>query len=143
MNSEESTKNSMSGTMPTKVTKARSQVKTLAPEEICAIIEACAKNGVATLKFGDLEIQRGPPATRSENPEAPASLAPTAHSNIPVAEMTDQQHEQQNANNLVSEELATREAQIAELLVTDPVAAEKLILEGELEDADNESGPVE
>lgn len=130
--------------MPTKVTKDRSQAKTLAPGEICAIIEACAKNGVALLKFGNLEIQRGPTAQLSENSEAPASLAPPAPlQNIPVAEMTDKQHTEQNEKALLQEEFNTREEQIAELLITDPLAAEKLIALGDLEDADNESGAVE
>lgn len=130
--------------MPTTGTKNRSQSKTLAPEEICAIIDACAKNGVATLKFGDLEIQRGPTAQLSENPEPPGSIAPTAHPlNVPVAEMTEKQHAEQNERALLENENALREEQIAELLITDPLAAEKLIAMGELQDVDDEPGAVE
>lgn len=127
--------------MPMTAIKGRSQVKPLAPDQICAIIEACAKHGVTSLKLGDFEMQLGPQTQLGAT--TPVVDKPSTASQPPVAEMTAQDHEQQDAKALEQNEIDIREQQIAELLVNDPLAAEKLMMTGELQDADNESGDFE
>lgn len=113
----------------------------LAPDQIVGIIKACAEHGVHSIKFGNFEMQIGPKANLGattvvvEPPSTPEKSS--------VAEMTAKQHAEQNAKSIEEIEISMREQQIAELLVTDPLAAERLIESGELHDVDDESGDDE
>lgn len=123
-------------------TKVGSQQKSLDPDQIARIIEASALHGVTLLKFGDLEIWFGPHVKPGTTPAHPSAEVPNVETPIhtPVAEMTEKQHDDANAKAIEQNEIDLREQQIAELLITDPEEAEKLIRQGELQDADDESG---
>jgi hypothetical protein len=100
---------------------------------VCAIIESSAKNGVRLLKLADLHIEFGP---------APFSLgSPYPITPTPAAAVAEPNHERISQEGLEAEELRTREDQIAELLLTDPLAAEEMMRLGELqEDAPKSEG---
>lgn len=63
-------------------------------------------------------------------PESPFRLPPAATA------LADSNHAEQQREALELEELRTREAQIEELLITDPLRAEEMIREGDLEELD-------
>lgn len=98
--------------------------------EICKIIESCAKKGVLELKYGPLHLKFAGKTQEStaRGPKIPTESAPE---NIIQA----QNKEQEEA--LFREELKTRDEQIAELIVTDPLLAEELMAEGELEESND------
>lgn len=101
----------------------------LSGEEVCKIIETCAKNKVYSLKCGPLELSFSPAKELS----APGPTIPASN---PEKIIQEQQEEQKKA--IEEEELDTREDQIADLLLTDPAKAEELMEQGELEPADEE-----
>lgn len=119
-----------------------SQTKSLDSAAVCLIIEACAKYGVTTLKFSNLEFTRAPHGPQDQVSPGPNDTAlPLA----PVAAMTEAKP---NDKPIPSEpweqtELEFREEQIAELQLTDPLRAEELIERGELTDADELGGDEE
>lgn len=101
-------------------------------EDLCKILESCAKSGVTVLKFGQLEVSFLP------HPTIPGDAAPT-----PAAVVTGKPTQTQiKAENLSIEEqaLALREMQIAELRFTDPLLAEELMEDGELVAGDSTDG---
>src|SRR5574343_337877 len=100
--------------------------KALSSEDVCRIIEASAKHGVRLLKLADLHIELGP--------TAPSPYAPLLETPTPAAAVAEPDHERISKEGLAAEELQTREDQIAELILTDPLAAEEMIRLGELED---------
>lgn len=112
---------------------------------ICTIIKACDEHKVSTLKFGDLEISFGPKAENQpiqgevKSPPAPV----LTYYQKPEAEISEAQHKLNNEEGLRQAELELREQQIEELLITDPRRAEELLENGDLEDADDESGDDE
>lgn len=111
--------------------------KRLDSAEVCVIIEACAKHGVVELKFHDLELKFG------KQTEQGTGLPLNPGDNValpPVAVMTEKDHEKNTESVLEEEEISLRENQIAELQIDDPVAAEELIMNGELEDVDDKRG---
>ncbi len=118
---------STSGTMPT--------VKNgLSSQEVCAIITSCATNNVSVLKFGELYLRFGP--TAEEQPKSES-----AHPKTPDTAISEQQHEKQNEQTLEYESELTREEQLANALVENPLLHEELLRNGELEDdADDEPG---
>lgn len=94
-------------------------------EEVCKIIEVAAKRGVAELKFGVLELKFGPALSK---PTAPGPTIPAFRSENVLQE---QQIEHEKA--ILSEEIRTREEQVAELMISDPLAAEEMMLQEEVE----------
>lgn len=99
----------------------------LSSEAICVIIESCAKHGVAELKFQDLHVKFGKSAIQELGPQ---------NSNSPEAEISEEQHEEQTAHAIEKDEVDLREEQLEELFLTDPMAAEEMLRNGEFEDAD-------
>jgi hypothetical protein len=107
--------------------------KGLASEDICLIIESCSNHGVSTLKFGDFELSFGPKAQ---------ALPPGEDGNIdssipPVTEITDDQRTKLAKDALEQDELDLRERQFAELTITDPLAAERMLIDEEVENDSN------
>lgn len=103
-------------------------------EEVCRIIDASARAGVRVLKFGGLYLQMGEPkAVRESLPDSPPLAA---HTPTPATEIAELNHVSQSQDALELDELQEREDQIAELLLTDPLRAEELIRDGELEEDD-------
>lgn len=104
-------------------------------DAVCKILEACAKNCVASVKMPGFEasFMPHPPfayATQGAGPTIPP---------LP-AEETIRAQEKAEAASLESQELAAKEDRIAELLLTDPLAAEELLMEGALTPDEDANG---
>lgn len=102
--------------------------------DICTIIEACAEYQVTKLKFGDLYLELGR--------HTPRATVPT-QSFSPGTAIPEINHDQINQDSIETDEVRLREAEIAELMLTDPRKAEEMIENGELEDDTDESGEDE
>jgi hypothetical protein len=109
----------------------------LTPAQVCAIIKACRDAQVTELQLGDLYVRFGPQAKPGDQMEAPAAIpanvaqaAPTPQKK-PGPESPEAHEEATKA--LVQEELNFREEQLALMWIEDPLAAQELILKGELE----------
>lgn len=142
-------------TSGTKLTRGSSPKIELASSDIALIIKACARHGVATLKFGDLSLSFSPQVeTPRTEPTFPGEVRPwetgdpvevpsEPHVQPPVTEMTDQERKNIERAAFEQDELTLREQQFAELMVTDPEAAEQMLVDGELDDVDDEHGDDE
>lgn len=117
-------KNSNSGTSATKNFPSA--------EEVCKIVDICARNRVAKLKFGPLLVVFDPPEWISHTP-APGPATPVQ---APENVILEQQNEEKRS--LEEEEINLREQQIAELLVSDPLKAEELMEQGDLVELDDD-----
>ena len=94
----------------------------LSGEEICKIIGVCSKHGVSQFTYGPLSFTFG----------VTLAAEPTKFGqSTPEKVIQEQQNEEKTA--ILHEEIQTKEEQVAELMVTDPYLAEKLMAEGELE----------
>jgi hypothetical protein len=109
----------------------------LSGDEICKIIEVCSKRGVSQLKLGPLSLDFQAFQPTRQKPVAPGPAIPDS---APEEVTREQQAIEKLA--LEKEEILTREGQIAELLLTDPAEAERLMEIGDLVPAQEESdGP--
>lgn len=92
----------------------------LTGEIVCAIIKTCAESGVVHFSLGDLKIQfKGTPP-----PD-------------PVQEFVvePQLHEAVTAAAIERDELAQKEAQLAQMEIEDPLGYEKAVESGDLIDS--------
>lgn len=103
----------------------------LTAQDICAIIRACGEHGVATLKFGSLEINMGEVA-HHYSIEMPQD-APLPHPDTAISEQKAKHVEQEVIEKA---EVETKADQLARLLIEDPAEYEMLMQAGELEDED-------
>lgn len=110
-------------------------------KEIPGIIESCAKNGVELLRFGGLELKLRP-MTLKITPEGTLLVPePTNSEHLsPSPEIIVQEQQKEEVKAIEQDELALREEQIAELLITDPLRAEEMMEEGLLEKDVDERG---
>ncbi len=105
-------------------------------EDICKIVVACKGAGVSTLKCGPLEV-----SFAGLNPAAePLPLSPHISGPAPtpagqVPEQIIQAQQQAEIASHIEQEIETREMQVAELMVTNPLLAEQLMEQEELEPA--------
>lgn len=99
----------------------------LSGEEICKIIEVCSKRGVSQLKLGPLSLDFQAFQPTRQKPVAPGPAIPDS---APEAVLQEQKAIETQA--LEREEILTREEQVAELLLTDPAEAERLMELGDL-----------
>lgn len=109
----------------------------MSSEEVCRILRTCAAVGVTELKLGALSVTLGTP------PRSGAGVSPreNTESATPATEIAEPNHLLQSRESLTQREVDLREDQIAELLLTDPIEAERMISEGELEeDGDTRDG---
>jgi hypothetical protein len=91
------------------------------------ILESCAKHGVSQLKLGPLEVAFGGPIQSLAQIQPPGATQPaTSPENVIQAQHTEERNAQEE------QEVAARESQVAELLITDPYLAEQLAEKGEL-----------
>jgi hypothetical protein len=104
----------------------------LSAQDICALIKACGEYGVAQLKLGDLELAFTSQTERSWLHQA--RHAPTLHSHLPEAAISEAHPNEQNEHSLEQAELALKNDQLAELLLTDPAAYEEAVLREDLVD---------
>ncbi len=126
--------NSMSGTKGTKE-------NALSSRDVCEILSACAANKVSVLKFGDLYVRFGPSAEELATTAIVEAQEHAANSKTNSdKEISESDHERINREGLEVEELRTREQQLAELQITDPLAAEEMLMNEELEEDVDESG---
>ncbi len=116
--------NSTSGTLRTKVSPF------LSAQDICTIVDICARRRVVKLQFGPLLLEFEPAANKRNPTSAPGPAKPEATEEVIRAQTTIEN------NALESEELRTREDQIAELWITDPLKAEEMLANGELDPSD-------
>ncbi len=101
----------------------------LSSDQVCLILEASAKAGVSTLSFAGLHVtfgtsvEHGPWATQHQPAGIPSE-------NI----LSDTQHREQTQQAIEAQEIQMRERQMAELLITDPEAYERMLRDGDLSD---------
>jgi hypothetical protein len=123
----------------------------LKAEEISLIIKACEQARVRVLKYAGLYIEFGRPADAPQVqeeeqvsiPHAPQDRGIAAPATHPaVAEITDIQ-KRESDKSLLKEELDLKDDQLAEMWITDPYAAEQLVIDGQLEESKNGDDPEE
>lgn len=104
-------------------------------DEVCRIIAACRKSGVSSLKFGPLEVVFGGHAAEGvlrDSAQAPISgVAPTPATEDAGQIIQAQQQAEQASHE--EQEILVREQNYAELVITDPLEAERLMEEGDAE----------
>lgn len=113
----------------------------LNPDGIALIIKACEQAQVRVLKYAGLYIEFGRPAKTpqveqvSESEALPQDRVAAAHIPHPtVAEITDTQ-KRESERSLLKEELDLKDDQLAEMWITDPHAAEQLVINDQLEES--------
>lgn len=104
--------------------------RALSIPEVVQLIEVCAKNGVSSLKFLELDVSFDKAVQTIQVLENPTR--------VPEEEILKTERE-----SLEREEEDFRENQIAEMMLRDPMMAEKLIAEGELEDLKDDAEKTE
>lgn len=114
----------------------------LTAADICAIIKTCGEAGVVRLRFQDLRLSFDKPSKDTRPPAPEPFWVGPGPTELPltVATMTAPEHDQIQNDGLVSDELAVREQQIEDLLITDPAKAEELIAQGELTPDERQDG---
>lgn len=103
--------------------------KQLTSDEVCRIIETCNVNGVGELTFSGLTLKMGRPTQTAPAP-GPDLVDTVTQEQIQMIQ------KEISAEDLLAEEIDTRQEQLAQMLLEDPAEAERLILTGELEDDD-------
>lgn len=98
----------------------------LTSTEVVEIIDACSKNGVYTLEFGDLKLTLG------KVPSDPMYMSPDVYYEQPLPAKLDTTGEMEH-NEEDTKQSAEELADIMEeLKLTDPVAYEDIQLNGEI-----------
>lgn len=92
------------------------------PAGIAAILKSCKDSGVSELRLAELHVRFGRSAETQPFDGQDATL--------PGKTMPEPDHDKQNQAALEAEELSTREQQIAELEINDPLGAQRLIQQG-------------
>lgn len=104
--------------------------------DLCAIIETCTNHGVRSFEYGSLKLDFGaklaPPGSSATHPVGDEIPAPhPAGDAIPAPD-----HDKINQETLEADELRFREEELLNAPIENPVLAEQLLIDGELEDAD-------
>ena len=104
--------------------------KGLTLEELCAILKACGEARVTELKFGDLHVHFGKAAQMETNQVGShVDMAPDPRA---AKEIAGNQIKEAK-RSLELDEMRVRNEQISELFLTDPLRAEELLRNGELD----------
>ncbi len=77
------------------------------------------------MQFGNLYVRFGTPPEKVQ--QSPVPIAP-------VAALTEAQHDKQTEDSLLRSELLTRDEQLSQALIEDPVRFEEMLRNGELDD---------
>lgn len=93
---------------------------TLTPDDIILIIKSCAENGVSKFKLDTLKIEFGK-----------HKVSDTVNFTEPL---TQEAHDKMDKKTLAEEESRTRDEQLKMMLIENPLLAEELISNGDLED---------
>ena len=104
-----------------------SKISGLDMTELKAIVKLCVKNKIKSLKWQDLVLEFGADNTAGD------FISPQPRTK-PVKAITGEEQRAQTQAGLEEDELTLREQQIADLQITDPRAAEEMIVNGELDD---------
>jgi hypothetical protein len=110
------------------------RVKQFTPLSICLIIESAAKNGVAALKFGDLEINFSPKAVEeghSADIDLPKHLEP-----IHATHASEQTLRIDDTLETVDKELL-EDMRVTQLMFDDPLAFESEMIDKQLSEGHN------
>lgn len=110
------------------------QKRGLSAEDVCRIIEASSKARVGKLKFADLELSFDKPVE-----QVVSELTRTSPSEAEISE----NQKKISRTSLAQMEAEVRQRQIEDLLITDPLQAEKLLQDAatdEAVDEDDEDG---
>lgn len=103
--------------------------------DVCKIIGACREAGVSELKCGPLEVRFSPAESLSPSTASPAKLlmgaAPNNAGEVPEETIRAQQRAE--TASLEQQELELKEQQVAEMILSNPLEAEELLMAGELE----------
>lgn len=102
-------------------------------DDVCKIIEHSARCGVSKLRLGDLEVTYGMPTV----------VTPLTHAGIQSsreAEISGDEHNRRIRAALMAEELKVRTDRLEQMVIENPSEAERQIMDGELDDADSDSG---
>lgn len=102
----------------------------LTADEVCRIIEVCGESQVSELKFGDLHLVMGGPTLRPASTDA--EVAPNHSPVAPAAIVAIQKQEAERS--LVQAEADLKRDQLDQMIIEDPSQAERLLIQGELED---------
>lgn len=110
--------------------------------EVCSILVAASKSKVAALKFGDLHVcfepsagaivPRGTPDGKVLGPK------PTPATEIAETQKTEE------SRAILQDEVLTREQQLMQMTIENPVGLEQMLTEGDLltdDDEDADEGP--
>lgn len=100
-------------------------VKDFSLEEIQGIITSCGKAGVSVLKYGGLYLRFGTPPNAQPAEPAQVSSDPSAASAAEIAASMEKEGER----SLIQSETDLKQDQLAEMLINDPVGAEKLLID--------------
>ena len=107
--------------------KAVDTKKSFTAKELCEIIRQCKQDGVTELTLGDLYLSFQPKVVKPQVlPITPTSTQP------PDAEISAEIQKQSEAS-IEQDALTLRQQQIDELTILNPLLAEQLIAQGELE----------
>ena len=100
----------------------------LTVDEVCLILKECARTGVSELTFRNLQLSRGATAQEIADAYTP-----------PAAEMAlvTPDHEKMNEQALAQAQDDLRREQMSFLSLEDPVAYERALTDGDLEDDDS------
>jgi hypothetical protein len=107
----------------------------LKAEEVCKILEACALYGASVIRFHGLEVEFVQLQELLPIVSGPAPTMPEE-----VREETIRRQKQAEIASHEEQELQVREDQIAELLLSDPLRAEELMMQGELVSTGEDNG---
>lgn len=107
-------------------------------DDICKILAACRKSGVDSIEVGPLKATFArfarvsePACEASPSPQPISGASPTPEAQVPGQTIQAQQKLEEDSHE--EQGIQTREQQIAELMITDPLLAEELMERGELE----------
>ena len=119
--------------MATKPKSSSGKKTAFTAQEISEIIRECKQQGVSKLTVGDLHLVFEPQARTMIVPEVSVETKP------PEAAISEQDQSKQAVEATEQEELEFRDRQIDEMLIENPLEAERLIAEGELVIDESES----
>lgn len=105
------------------------QKSVLSVADICRILKACGEASVTELKFGDLHVRRD-----SQSPAAaPSASVEPAPAPPPTAEIVETQRKESERAQIQAE-VTLRQQQLSQMLIEDPLEAERLLSQGDLID---------
>ncbi len=103
-------------------------------DEICKIIATCKKCEVSTFELGNLKVVFSSAGAREALPldlQVPQAASPTPEAQVPGQTIQAQQRLEEESHE--EQAVLLREQQIAEMIIEDPLRAEELMEDGELE----------